>query len=277
MDQPDTPVTPQADLPRLHRTARAILLGDRIDTSGLERSDMLSSAPLAFRHGPEGYVAIFRYGIVVLIGLSPLEEDEFLRALKPRIYNPYAALEDESAVIEVTPDKDDHIPPGGRIGLKSLAPERLLVVADTLSKSMALAREEREVARVLDRIEPMALSLAETGRTRGRRREMLRLIGQSLHVQHRMSGRVAVEEKSDVLWDRPDLERLYARLEDEYELRERAAGLTRKIEVIRETAQALTDLIDTERSLRLEIAIVALIVIEVLFAVWQFVQGGPAH
>lgn len=277
MDQPDTPVTPQADLPRLHRTARAILLGDRIDTSGLERSDMLSSAPLAFRHGPEGYVAIFRYGIVVLIGLSPLEEDEFLRALRPRIYNAYPALEDESAVIEVTPDKDDHIPPGGRIGLKSLAPERLLVVADTLSKSMALAREEREVARVLDRIEPMALSLAETGRTRGRRREMLRLIGQSLHVQHRMSGRVAVEEKPDVLWDRPDLERLYARLEDEYELRERAAGLTRKIEVIRETAQALTDLIDTERSLRLEIAIVALIVIEVLFAVWQFLQGGPGH
>ena len=27
-------------------------------------------------------------------------------------------------------------------------------------------------------------------------------------------------EKPDVLWDRPDLERLYARLENEYELKE---------------------------------------------------------
>ena len=37
-------------------------------------------------------------------------------------------------------------------------------------------------------------------------------IGQALLAQHRVSGRVAVEEKPDVLWDRPDLERLYARL-----------------------------------------------------------------
>ena len=57
---------------------------------------------------------------------------------------------------------------------------------------------------------------------------------------------VAVEEKPDVLWDRPDLERLYARLEDEYELRERASALHRKLTVIGDTAQVLSDLIDTD-------------------------------
>ena len=66
---------------------------------------------------------------------------------------------------------------------------------------------------------------------------MLRLIGQALLVQHRVSGRVAVEEKPDVLWDRSDLERLYARLEDEYEFPERAGVLKRKLDVIVETAQ----------------------------------------
>jgi uncharacterized Rmd1/YagE family protein len=54
-----------------------------------------------------------------------------------------------------------------------------------------------------------------------------------------VSGRVAVEEKPDVLGDRPDLERLYARLEDEYELKERADGLNRKLAVVAETTQAL--------------------------------------
>jgi len=271
----ETPASPAASTPARHAlTARAILLGDRIDTNGLERSDMLSSAPLAFRQGPEGYVVLFGYGVAVLIGLSPLEEDEFLRALKPRLHNAYATLDDESAEIEINPERDDHIPPGGRIGLRSLSPDRLLVVADALAKSIGLDREEREVARVLERIEPMALSLAETGKTRGPRQEILKLIGQSLHVQQRMSGRVAVEEKPDALWDRPDLERLYARLEDEYELRERAAGLTRKIEVIRETAQVFTDLIDTQRSLRLELAIVLLIVVEVIIGFWQFFKGA---
>lgn len=254
-------------------TARAILLGDRIDTAGLERSDMLSSAPLAFRMGQDGYGAIFRYGVVVMVGLSPVEEDEFLRGLKPRVAGAYAGTEDESAQIEVAADRDDHVPPGGKISLKSLSPDRLLVVADALAKSMALGRDEREVAKVLDLIEPLARTLATTGKTPARRRDILKLIGQSLHVQHRMSGRVAVEEKPDVLWDRADLERLYARLEDEYELKERAQGLTRKIDVIRETAQALTDLIDTERSLRLEAAVVLLIVLEVVLTIFQIVNG----
>jgi len=99
---------------------------------------------------------------------------------------------------------------------------------------------------------------------------MLRLIGQALLVRHRMSGRVEVEEKPDVLWDRWDLERLYARLDDEYELKERAGMLARKLEVVGETAQALTDLIDAARSLRLEVMIVLLIVIEVLFTSYEF-------
>ena len=88
-------------------------------------------------------------------------------------------------------------------------------------------------------------------------------------MQHRVSGRVAVTEKPDAVRDRPDLDRLYARLEDEYELRERAETLTRKLSVIADTAEVLTDIIDTRRSLRLEIVIVALIAIELLVAGYQ--------
>jgi hypothetical protein len=50
----------QAGSPGSRRKARALMLGDRIDTSGLERTDVLSTAPLAFRAGQHGVVAIFR-------------------------------------------------------------------------------------------------------------------------------------------------------------------------------------------------------------------------
>ena len=52
-------------------TARALLLGDRIDVAGLERSDLLSAAPIAFKSGQDGFVALFRFGAVVLVGLTP--------------------------------------------------------------------------------------------------------------------------------------------------------------------------------------------------------------
>jgi uncharacterized Rmd1/YagE family protein len=76
-----------------------------------------------------------------------------------------------------------------------------------------------------------------------------------------------------VLWDKPHLERLYARLEDEYELKERAESLNRKLGVIAETAQVLTDIIDTRRSLRLEVIIVLLILFEVLMTIYQLASG----
>jgi uncharacterized Rmd1/YagE family protein len=86
------------------------------------------------------------------------------------------------------------------------------------------------------------------------------------------SGRVAVTEKPDVVWDRPDLERLYARLEDEYELKERAGALSRKLSVIAETAEVLTDIIDTRRSLRLELVIVVLIAFELVITAYQILR-----
>jgi uncharacterized Rmd1/YagE family protein len=84
-----------------------------------------------------------------------------------------------------------------------------------------------------------------------------------------MSGRLEIEEKPDILWDHPELDRLYARLADEYELKERAIGLARKLSVINETARALSDIIDTERSVRLEMIIVALIVVEILVTLYD--------
>ena len=60
--------TPQ---PAQRITVRALLLGDRIDTTGLERSDMISSAPFAFRIAENGFVALFRYGVIVLGGSRP--------------------------------------------------------------------------------------------------------------------------------------------------------------------------------------------------------------
>jgi uncharacterized Rmd1/YagE family protein len=74
-----------------------------------------------------------------------------------------------------------------------------------------------------------------------------------------------------VLWDRPDLERLYTRLEDEYELKERAETLKRKLDTIVETTRTLTDMIDANTATRLEATIVILIVAEILLTIGQII------
>jgi required for meiotic nuclear division protein 1 len=249
-------------------TAHALHLGDRINTMGFE-DEALSAVPLAVRVGKAGIAVLFRYGVAVLIGLSPEDATGFLERLKPRVGGKLQRFEDETAVVALAGGTEDQVQAGGPIQLRDMSLERLLVIADVLAKSVVLAHDEREVAKVFEIIEPFARELADHGRTRRDRKGVLQLIGNALLVQHRVSGRVAVGEKPDALWERPDLERLYARLEDEYELKERVDTLNRKLAVVAETADTLADIIDTRRSLRLELIVVVLIAFEIVVTFYQ--------
>jgi uncharacterized Rmd1/YagE family protein len=269
LDHPQVGTSSPVKVSAGRKRVRATLLSDRIDTSQLEHDRVVSTVPLTYQYGKNGYVTLFRYGVAVMIGLSPDEEDEVLRSLRPRLVRPISPSEEETVSIELNHDKDDQILPGGPISLKAITPGCLIVIADALSKSVVLARDEREVAAVFDLVEPFARQLAEKGSAYASRRTILRQIGNALLVQQRVSGRVAVTDKPDVLWDRPDLERLYARLEDEYELKERADALFRKLTVIADSAEVLGDILDTKRSFRLEIIIVILIAVELLIAGYQ--------
>ncbi len=249
-------------------TAHALLIGDRINTAGFD-GQVLSSSPLAVRVGSHGLAVLFRYGVAVFIGMSVTEEAEFLERLSARTFGKVTPPEEEWAKIQVAKEAEEPIPVGGPILVREFSLERLLVVSDALAKSVVLGRDEREVTNVFDTIEPFARELATFGKTSRNRTDLLKLMGNALLVQHRLSGRVAVGEKPDVLWDRPDLERLYARLEDEYELSERAETLNRKLEVIADTASRLAEIVDTKRSLRLEIIVVFLIAFEIVIAFYE--------
>jgi required for meiotic nuclear division protein 1 len=257
-------------------TAHALHVGDRINTNNFE-GEALSAVPLAIKIKADGIAVLFRYGVAVLIGLSGDDERGFLEALTPRIGGKLAPFEEETATIELTTDTEDQVPAGGPIQLREISPQRLLVISDVLAKSVVLAHDEREVAKVFEVIEPFARELATKGRTRRNRKGILRLIGNALLVRHRVSGRVAVTEKPDALWERPDLERLYARLEDEYELKERVDALNRKLAVIAETAQTVADLIDTQRAFRLEFIVVILIAFEIVVTFYQIYAGQSGH
>ncbi len=260
-----TTLNSPADVPTL--SVRALLLGERINTLGLERSDAYSAQPLAFKYGDAGFVAIFRYGVIATVGLSPIEEDEVVRGLGHRIHQPVSDREEETLDIRVDPAAEEQMGAGGRnVTIKRASPDNLLVICDVLAKSVALAGHERQVSAVFDAVEPFARRLAEKGNTNASRREMRKLIGQALMVQHVVADRVAIHDQPDVLWDRSDLSRLYNRLQDEFEIIERGETLNRKLNLINDTASVLADLLDTEKSHMLELIIILLITFDILYS-----------
>lgn len=247
----------------------AVLLGDRLTLDRSTARDVLSAAPYCFRQDG-GYVVLFRYGAAVFVGVAETGEKAVLAQYAQGAGT--VPVEEERLELLLKPDQEEGFSAPGSLQIKSLTSAHVLVMADILAKSIALARYEREIASVFDTIEPAANTLAVEGRIPRGRKALLRLIGASLLAQHRVSGRIAFAEKPDVLWEHPELERLYARLEDEYEIIERGTLLNGKVNVVAAAAETFTDMIDTARSARLEMLIVILILAELVIAAITLVR-----
>ena len=251
---------------RIH--LRAVLLGLRIDTKTVDHPDTMALSPLTLRVG-RGTAFVFRYGVAVFCDAPADEERAVLEALRANTVEPLDLPEIDEVDALVRPEEEDRLDPGGAILLKDGAIERLHVVADVLSKSLVLAHHEAQLASTFDRIDRLAFEIKRRGRGGRQVRELARQVGDVLLIQHRMVGRVAAGDKPDLLWDRPDLERLYDRLAAEYELPERGEAVDRKLTLVGDTTRTVLELVQNQRSVRLEIYIIALIAIEILISIYE--------
>jgi uncharacterized Rmd1/YagE family protein len=248
---------------------RAIHVGERIDIRGIEPR-VSPHLPVMIEVAPAGYAVLLRAGAVVLFGVDPIQQERFLADLGARITGRHDKLESERATIRLA--DSDGVDPDS-LTLREITIERLQAVAEILGKSVTLARYELEIAESFNAIEPLAVQMkASPHRLPWKQPALVRQIGDAMLVEHQLVGRAEILEKPDLLWERPELDRLYARLEDEYELRERVLALERKLEVVSGAAQTMLDLHQAKRSLNVEYYIVALIVLELVVGVIELLH-----
>lgn len=245
---------------------RAVLVGERIDVRGVEPR-LSPQLPVLIEVAPAGCAVLLRAGAVILFGVDPIQQERFIADLGPRIHERSKATDSERAVVRL--GDADGIEPDALV-VRAITVERLQVIAEILGKSVILGRHELGIAEAFNAIEPMALQMTGAApRLPWKQPELVRHIGASMLVEHQLVGSAEVLEKPDLLWDNPELDRLYARLEDEYELRERHLALERKLAVVSSAARTMLELQQTKRSLNVEYYIVGLIVLEIALAVLQ--------
>jgi required for meiotic nuclear division protein 1 len=252
---------------------RALLLGERLDTRAFERDEPLGIAPLTVDIPGGGVAVLFRYGAVVLFGAAAAALDNFVASLGPSVTAALPVAERDDTRLLIRPEADQVVDLAGNIFLPEKTTERLQVVADILAKGLVLSHYETRIADIFDGVEPLAATLREKGRAGARSKELLRHIGDVLLMQQKMVGRVETGEKPELLWDHPELERLYVRLAEEYELRDRDRALDRKLDIISRTVETLLGLVQTRSSLRVEWYIVLLIVAELLLSTYPLLLG----
>lgn len=247
---------------------RSICLGGDIDTRSLRRTRTVATSPLTLEAGRAGRAVVFRYGAIVLFNVEPMEEAAFLEGLRPLIQRPAADLMIEEVELAVSADKREGVE-GSTLFVTDFSIPIIQVVAEVLARSVVLERFEGRVGATFENLQPVAADLGNGRLNRNHHRQLLGRLGEVLLDQQEMVGRVAVTDKPDVLWDRPDLERLYARLTDEFEIPDRFEAVEAKLDLIGKTIQTALDLIQHRHSLRVEWYIVILIIFEILLTLYE--------
>lgn len=215
---------------------------------------------------------IFRYGVVVFFEVEEPQQTLFLEELSPYVSDPLESYAREWAVIEIRSEPDIYTGAGGQIYISDTSLGRLQTVAHALSKSALLTHYELNVSQVFEQLEPLAEQLRR-GRPRSSGKSLRRQLGDVLLVQTQTVGRAEVTEKPEIAWEHAELDRMYEHLALEFELAERDVALSRKLQLISETTGTFINLLQNRQSLRVEWAIVILIVVEiVLFALELFLH-----
>ena len=245
--------------------ARAVNVAERVDVRGIDPR-LSSHLPVTVAVGA-GCAMLFRSGAVVFFAVDTVAQERFLHDLTPRIHGRYQVPESERATIRI--GDTDAVEPDALV-IKESSIERMQVIAEILAKSVVLARNEQEIGTAFDAIEPLAAEMKRAPRKLPwRHSDLVRHIGEAMLVEHQLVDRAEVLEKPELLWDRADLDRLYARLEDEYEIRERHLVLESKLSLVTAAARTMLELNQARRSLNVEYYILALIVVEVVLALYQ--------
>jgi uncharacterized Rmd1/YagE family protein len=249
--------------------ARASLVGERLVLKSFEKADPLATNPLTIRVGETGCAVLLRYGVIVTFDLSLDEERELIETLQPNIRDPLdCPTVTEELQMAFRPNVKERLE-RNILWLKECSAERLQIVAESLGKSVVLNYYEMEISNIFERIKPFTIAIQGKTPRPPKEKELLSYMGGTLLIQQKMFGIVEVGEKPDPVWDHPVLDRLYLRLEDEYELRERLVALEQKLTLIFRTVETSLSILQRDSSHRVEWYIVILIVIEIVLAVYD--------
>ncbi|MDV3349730.1 RMD1 family protein [Leptothoe sp. LEGE 181152] len=275
----NTPQSSNASLPQLSPVplgwstedrivARAHLVGERLIVKTLETKDALSTNPLIVRAGKSGCAVLLRYGVVVVFNLNAIEEAAYLESLKPLIKEPSSEDVFEDLLLAFHPTAKERLEQD-TLWLRDSSAERLQIVAEALAKSVVLDYYEQRVFDLFNQIKPFTTAIQNPKERAPKEKELLCYIGGTLLIQQKMLGIVEVGDKPDPIWDFPDLNRLYLRLEDEYELRERLLILEQKLALISRSVETALSILQQGSSHRVEWYIVILILVEILLSVYE--------
>jgi required for meiotic nuclear division protein 1 len=215
--------------------------------------------------GTDGAMYIYPFGAVVTYDVtSERRESELARLhqVRPRLTT--QVVREDYTVIE-----DPRCQTGihdGVLEVDRLTPARAGGVAMTVAQSAAMEYYERIVDQLFDRTSKLVERLEKRGTVALQTRPLHRFIGEAISTRTEVLAVLHLLDKPEETWEDPAMDRIYDDLRAEFDLGDRFTALELKLRSVQESLELLLDVARDRRLVLLEVAITALIVVEILLS-----------
>jgi uncharacterized Rmd1/YagE family protein len=209
----------------------------------------------------------FDFGAVVFFGGDDWTRAETVSAISRKV-GEATAPRTEEFLVEVAPDKAPEVR-FDRVVVRELSAPVRQVVGLLLAQSAAMDYYEDDVAQILDRSDRIMRDLAERGRIRGRVSTVVKFIGACIQTKNDVVETLALFDKPEVTWEEEPLDRLFVALRTMLEIDDRFRALEYRLREIQDNLVLLVDLSRQRSTLRLDLMILLLILVELLVMLYQ--------
>ncbi len=208
-----------------------------------------------------GDVFYFSYGAVVFWGFSEKEEQEILSELKSFEKDPFLRIEiDEFTFVygETTKINEDIISLQNKNILTKLA------ISYGIAQSLKLIIFEEKVQKTIDHTKQVPNELAKKGKIPLSRKEISKKMGELFIERNSINLHTEVLDTPEFFWEHPEFEPFYRRTTHYLDVSKRGDAMNKRLTVIHELFEILSNELNHQHSARLELTIIILIVIEVI-------------
>lgn len=136
---------------------------------------------------------------------------------------------------------------------------RLSILEESLEKHISLTRENSEV-------------LSKGLELKTKESEILKLTGRLFLIRGKLNLYSELIETPDLYWSEPNLEKIYESISRRLDIQLRILIMNRKLDYVTEEQRALLSVLNEKKGTRLEWTIIILIMVEVGFETFHFVE-----
>jgi uncharacterized Rmd1/YagE family protein len=224
--------------------------------------------PIVFRLLDDQYAVLTKFGTVTFWNVGKELAKEFIGEIAPFIKSRRENY-DYSDTLKVYVGSETERATFEELYIKDLDLEKIKIISYVSAQSVALDRYEDEIDERLAELGRVVDNIKSSGRTKFTQASLLKQVGNVLSVKQNAVSSLSLFDKPNETWESEEIEKLYNRLRDEYELRDRFDILNEKIDFLSENNTTILNFISSQKANFLEWIIIFLIIVEIVLFIFE--------